>query len=147
METFYRIVGHHSDEGLHDILHEMDRAGRVVHLQVPSAELGRRRFKAVDQHGVEYGVALGRDEQLRGGSVLFLSEDRAVVVDALATEQLLLRATTTEGGIQLGWHAGHLHWRVRMEEDHVTVLLDAPRQDYLDRIADWISRGLIEVVE
>jgi urease accessory protein len=145
METFQGVVGHHSDEAMHDLLHELDHAGKVVHLRVPTAELGRRRFKAVDQHGVEYGVALARSDELRDGSVLSISTDRAVVVDADEGQTLTLRATTLEGAVQLGWHAGHLHWRVRMDADTLMVLLDAPREEYLVRIAQWTTSGSIEV--
>lgn len=145
METFARIIGHHSDDELHDRLHELEMAGKVAHLSIPMKELGRRRFKTADQHGVEYGVALGRGEELRNGSVLLIDEDRAVVVDAQESETLPLRATTLEGAVQLGWHAGHLHWRVRMEGELMTVLLDAPREEYLVRIEPWLLSGAVEV--
>jgi len=147
METFHEVVGHHSDDALHDLLHELDHDGKVARLRIATKELGRRRFKAVDQDGVEYVVALSRGDELRDGSVLFVSADRAVVVEAEDGETLVLRATSLAGGIQLGWHAGHLHWRVRMDGDSTTVLLDAPREEYLVRIAPWIESGAIEVAE
>ncbi|GAA2225510.1 hypothetical protein N1031_04515 [Herbiconiux moechotypicola] len=146
METFHAIVGHHSDEAVHDRLHELEHAGRVVTLVVPTKELGRRRFKATGSDGLEYGIALPRDQELRDGSVLLFEADRAVVVEAEEGETLLLRPTGLEGAIQLGWHAGHLHWRVRMEGDTMTVLLDAPREEYEVRIASWLESGAIEVV-
>ncbi len=146
MHTFSQIVGHHSDEAIHDRLHELDDAGRVVRLVVPAKELGRRRFKVTGSDGQEYGIALGRDTELRNGSVLSMDDERAFVVEALESETLTLRPTSLEGAIQLGWHAGHLHWRVRMQDDTMTVLLDAPRNDYLVRIASWLDRGAIEVV-
>ena len=145
METFHEIVGHHSDEAVHDRLHELEHEGRLVRLVVPTKELGRRRFKAVGSDGVEYGVALPRDQELRDGSVLLIDDSRAVVIEAAEGETLVLRPTSLEGGIQLGWHAGHLHWRVRMEGDTMTVLLDAPREEYLVRIAAWLDSGAIEV--
>jgi urease accessory protein len=146
VQTFREVIGHSSDVEFHDLLHELQRGGRVARLHVPTAELGRRRFKAVDQNGVEYGVALARGDVLRDGSVLLLSAERAVVVDAEAPQTLKLRALTVEGGVQLGWHAGHLHWRVRMDEDTMTVLLDAPREEYLARIESWVAAGAIQAV-
>lgn len=145
METFRAIVGHHADESIHDRLHALETAGRLVLLVVPAKELGRRRFKATGSDGREYGIALERSVSLRDGSVLALDDERAVVIEADEGATLELRAVTLEGGIQLGWHAGHLHWRVRMTDDRMTVLLDAPRDEVLVRIAPWIEAGAIEV--
>jgi urease accessory protein len=147
METFSEIVGHHSDADLHDRLHALEHDGKVLVLSVPGSEMGRRRFKAHDQNGVVYGVALDRAEDLRDGSVLFISDDRAVVVKGDEGSTMTFRALTTQGAIQLGWHAGHLHWRVRFgDDDAMTVLLDGPPSDYEERIRPWIDNGSIEVV-
>lgn len=147
MKTFRAVLGHRFDENLQKSLLQHEDAGRVIRLQVPEKELGRRRFKAADQHGVEYGVALSREVRLENGAVLELTPERAVVVEAWESEQLELRAVDAEGGVQLGWHAGHLHWRIRTSGDRMTVLLDAPREEYLKRISGCVEQGLIEVVE
>lgn len=144
MQTFTEVVGHHGDEAIHDRLHALDDAGRVVRLVVPTKELGRRRFRVTGSDGVDYGVALARDAVLRDGSVLLVDDERAVVVEAQESETLVLRALTLAGGIQLGWHAGHLHWRVRMQGDLMTVLLDTTRDETLVRIAPWLESGDIE---
>lgn len=146
METFREVVGHHADEALHDRLHRIERAGGVVRLSVATRDLGRRRFRVTGSDGKDYGIALSRDEQLRSGTVLYIDESRAVVVEADEGEKLVFQAETLEGGIQLGWHAGHLHWRVRMEGSQMTVLLDAPAEDYLARIRGWVADGHIRVV-
>jgi urease accessory protein len=146
VQVLSEVVGHHTDEELHDRLHELDGRGLVVRLVLPTAELGRRRFKATGSDGEEYGVALGRDAVLRDGSVLRLDEAGAVVVEVEEPALLELRATSLEGAVQLGWHAGHLHWRVRMAGDRVDVLLDGPREDYLARIRPWLENGAVEVV-
>lgn len=146
MHKLGEIVGHRSDDAVHDRLHDLDHRGLVVRLVVPTAELGRRRFKVTGSDGEEYGVALDRDAVLRDGSVLRLDDDGAVVVEAEEPATLTLRATSREGAIQLGWHAGHLHWRVRMEGDVLVVLLDGPAPDYLARIRPWLERGAVEVV-
>ncbi|MBB1058533.1 urease accessory protein UreE [Dietzia cercidiphylli] len=147
METFRTLIGHRFDAEIRKALSPHEDAGRIVRLTVPQAELGRKRFKAVDQDGIEYGIALPRNVTLRDGSVLDLTADRAVVIEARETEQLHLRARDAEGGIQLGWHAGHLHWKVRMAGEYVTVLMDGPREDYLVRIEQFLDSGLIEVVD
>ncbi|GAA3509339.1 hypothetical protein [Dietzia aurantiaca] len=147
METFRTLIGHRLDAEIKRSVLRHEDAGRVVRLSVPQAELGRKRFKVVDQNGNHYGIALPRNLTLQNGSVLDLSSSRAVVIETTDTEQLHLRARDAEGGIQLGWHAGHLHWKVRMAGRYVTVLLDGPREDYLVRIGQFLDAGLIEVVD
>lgn len=147
METFRTVVGHSSDEDIRARLHGLEAEEAVVYLSVAPSDLGRRRFKVGGSDGAEYGVALSSGDALRDGSVLILDDTRAVVVAMEDELTLTLRATSTQGGIQLGWHAGHLHWRVRFAGDDLIVILDAPADEYLDRIRDHISEGSIEVVE
>ena len=47
----------------------------------------------------------------------------------------------------LGWHAGHLHWRVRFDGRDLVVLLDGPEAEYRDRIAALIEAGAVSIVE
>lgn len=144
MRTLTRVIGHASDAQIRDALGRLEAQGRVSHLLVPAADLGRRRFRAVDQHDTPFGVALDRDVQIEDGSVLHLTEDEAVVIDAEAAPRLVLRALTTAGALRLGWAAGHLHWKVRMSDDELSVLLEAPREDYLERIEQLIQDGDVE---
>ena len=147
MHKLVEVVGHRSDDDVHDRLHDLEHRGLVVRLVLPTAELGRRRFKVTGSDGREYGVALDREAALRDGSVLRLDGDGAVVVEVEEPATLTVRATSLEGALQLGWHAGHLHWRVRMEDDLLVVLLDGPVEDHLARIRPWLDRGAVEVVE
>lgn len=107
--------------------------------------MGRRRFRAQNQFGTFFGVSLPRDGLLEDGAVLLLDSDRAVIVDAEENPELSLRATTIAGGIQPGWHAGHLHWKVRMVDESVAVMLEGPTDEYLDRIRPLLASGAIVV--
>jgi len=147
VETFRTIVGDSDDENVRGRLRELGSGNAVVYLIVPRSDLGRRRFKVKGSDGAEYGVALSGNEVLHDGSVLFLEATRAVVAKLEDEQTLTLRARSVQGGIQLGWHAGHLHWRVRFDGDDLVVLLDAPAEEYLHRIEKQISEGGIEVLE
>jgi urease accessory protein len=113
---------------------------------VPEAHLGRRRFKVVGSDGQEYGLALPRSVQLSDGAVLALDASRAVVVEAAQRPTLRLCPTSTEGALQLGFHAGHLHWRVTLGSDELAVALEGPPDEYLDRIRPWLDSGAIKVL-
>jgi urease accessory protein len=40
--------------------------------------------------------------------------------------------------IELGYHAGNLHWRVRFAGEALLVALEAPMDDYLARLSDLV---------
>lgn len=145
MRTFTRVVAHVSDTGISEAIARLDARGQLHRLSVSAAEFGRRRFRALDQHGTEFGVALARHDDLRDGAVLHLDEDTAVVIQATRPPRLVIRAVTLAGALQLGWSAGHLHWKVRMDDAQLSVLLEDPREEYLRRIEPLIRAGLVEL--
>ncbi|WP_341358681.1 hypothetical protein V5H98_13015 [Georgenia sp. M64] len=147
METITGSVGREFDGALADELHRLEHANRVERIYLPEPLVGRRRFRATSDRGTEFGIVLDQDPNDIDGLVLLLEPDRAVVLHRGAPETLVLRATDVAGGIQLGWHAGHLHWRVRTEGDRLVVLLDAPADEYLTRITTFLDSGQIEVAE
>lgn len=144
MRTFTSIVGHVSDDPLREVIERLSIQGKVSWLCVPACKFGRKRFRAVDQNGEGFGVALPRDSQLRDGSVLYVDEECAVVVDAEPTPRLRIRALSVPGALQLGWAAGHLHWKVRLDGCDLSVLLEGPREEYLRRIEPLIRADDIE---
>jgi urease accessory protein len=146
METISGTVGHETDEAIAQRLHRLDHHGLVERVYVSEPLIGRRRFRVTGDRGNEYGIVLDGDPADLDGRVVLLTEDRAVVLHRGEPRTLTLRATDLAGAVQLGWHAGHLHWRVRFEGDQLVVLLDAPESDYLDRIEGFLASGAIEVV-
>ncbi|WP_417512509.1 hypothetical protein [Microbacterium sp.] len=146
METISSTFGWETDPELADQLHKMEHDGHVERIYLGETLIGRRRFRATSDRGNEYGIILDGDPARIDGRVLILEPDRAVVLHQGEPETLTLRATDIEAGIQLGWHAGHLHWRVRFDGDLVVVLLDGPAEDYLARISPYVTAGQIAIV-
>ncbi|MDR5700883.1 urease accessory protein UreE [Agromyces aerolatus] len=146
METISSSVGHESDEALAKELHRLDHDGLVERIYLGETLIGRRRFRATGDRGNEYGIILDVDPAQIEGRVLILEADRAVVLYQGEPDTLTLRATDIAGGVQLGWHAGHLHWRVRFDGEVMVVLLDGEREEYLARIAPFLESGQIAVV-
>lgn len=146
LETIVGTVGREGEPALAEQLHHLDHAGRVERVYLGEPLIGRRRFKATSDQGTEYGIVLDGDPADIDGRVILLEDDRAVVLHRGEPQTLQLRATGTTGAVQLGWHAGHLHWRVRFAGPDVTVLLDAPKEDYLIRLQPYLESGEIVVV-
>lgn len=130
-----RVLGSRVDVGLAERLHHLEHHGQVDVLTLPAAELARRRFRAVTRAGTEIAIALPRDEPLFDGAVLVCEDHRAIVVRVDAERWLRLQPRDTASALELGYHVGSLHWRVRFEADAICVALEGPAEAYRARLA------------
>src|SRR5271156_64438 len=133
-----QVLGSRLDPALAEQLHDLEHQGAVDFLTVPAADVSRHRFRATTQGGTEVAIALPRDQRLFDGAVLVLESDRAVVVRVARERWLRLQPRAIADAIELGYHAGNLHWRVRFVGEAVLVALEAPMDDYLARMAGLI---------
>ena len=140
-----RILGHCDDADLIAQIHHVGHHGHVEYLHIPPAEAARRRFRAVTDMGSECAVMLPRDQGIFDGAVLLLEPARAVIARLSEQHWLRLRPRA-DAGLELGYHAGNLHWRVRFEGGDLLVALDGPRETYVARLADLMAEGKVEVV-
>lgn len=140
------IVGHESDERCAAALHELRHMGRVEYLHVTSTDLERRRFRVTSDQGVDYAIALSRDDSLVDGAVLSLDGNAAVVVRAGAPRALRFRARTLPAAMRIGFLAGHLHWKSILEGDTLEVRLEGAESDYMDRVQDLVDTGAVELL-
>lgn len=134
-----RVLGSRLDAGLAEPLHRLAHRGQVDTLILPASDLARRRFRATSRAGTEVTVALPRDQKLFDGAVLLLAPERALVVSVDAQRWLRLRPASVAEGVELGYHAGNLHWRVRFEGSALLVALEAPVDSYLDRLSSALG--------
>jgi urease accessory protein len=133
------VLGSRLEPGLADRLHELEHRGRVDVLSLPVEELARRRFKAKSRDGEEIAVALPRDQKLFDGAVLHLDDHKALVVRVDKAHWLRLSPRSLADAVELGYHAGNLHWRVRFEGEALLVALEAPVDHYLDRLGGLVA--------
>ena len=138
-----RVIGSRLDPVLSERLHDLAHLGRLDHLTVPTSELARRRFRATSAGGEEVAIALPRDQVLYDGAVLLLDEERALVVRVDAQQWLRLQPRSLADAVELGYHAGNLHWRVRFRGEALLVAVEAPVSDYLDRLGSLIGDGRV----
>src|SRR3954453_1201304 len=142
-----RILGHCDDADMSARIHHVGHHGRVEYLHIPPAEAARRRFRARTDMGSECAVMLPRDQGIFDGAVLLLEPGRAVIARLSEQRWLRLRPSEDAGaGLELGYHAGNLHWRVRFDGGDLLVALDGPRETYVARLADLMGEGKVEVV-
>lgn len=140
------VLGHEDDVDLAQRLHDLRHHDRVDEVDIDEADLPRRRLRLTSARGTTYALALDRSAALTDGSVLAVAADGpvdAVVVRTRSAPRLRLRAVDAAAALRLGFLAGHLHWICRMEGGVLEVVLQAPEQDYLDRVDDLLNSGAV----
>jgi urease accessory protein len=133
-----QVLGSRLNPALAERIHELEHQGAVDLLTVPVADVSRHRFRARTQGGTEVAIALPRDQRLFDGAVLVLEPDHAVVVRVAQERWLRLQPRAIADAIELGYHAGNLHWRVRFAGEGLLVAMEAPMDDYLARLGALI---------
>ncbi len=137
------VLGSRSDSEFAEKLHALEHRGAVDVVMIFSEDLARRRFLTKTQASVELAISLPRNEKLFDGAVLFFDERQAIVVRAATERWLCLRPTSLADAIELGYHAGNLHWRVRFDGRALLVALNGRVEDYVARIEPLISAGRV----
>jgi urease accessory protein len=134
-----RVLGSRIDPALSEHIHHVEHHGTVDILEVPVVDLARRRFVARTQSGEEVAVVLPREQKLFDGAVLLLEDHRALIVRAGTERWLRLEPRSIQDAIEVGYHAGNLHWRVRFSGEALLVALEGPVDDYLARLDSLIA--------
>src|SRR5260370_6554592 len=107
-----RVLGSRLEPAFSTRIHELQQRGAIDLLRVRAADVARRRLRATAREGAEVAIALPRDQQLFDGGVLLIEPDRAIVVRVAEERWLRLQPRAIADAIELGYHAGNLHWRV-----------------------------------
>jgi urease accessory protein len=137
------ILGSRVDPGLSDRLHHIGHHGTVEVLPLSAEDAARKRLRATTTAGTDCAIALPRDMALFDGAVLLLDDRRAIVVQFNRQSWLRLVPQSAAAALELGYHAGNLHWRVRFDGDALLVALEGAAESYKARIASLIARGQV----
>ncbi|SNB79466.1 urease accessory protein [Arboricoccus pini] len=128
------VLGSRLDPDLAEKLHGLSHHGTIRYLELETADTARRRLRATTADGLDVGIMLPREERLFDGAVLHMDEESALVVRVRGERWLVLMPSSVPEALELGYHAGNLHWRVRFDEGRLLVALEAPAADYLARL-------------
>ncbi|GAB5468599.1 MAG: urease accessory protein UreE [Rhodospirillales bacterium] len=115
-------------------------------MEIAPADLSRRRMRLTSRQGRDCAIALPRSAKLYNGALLALTDDWALVVRVTEQAWLRLRPRDAAAALELGYHAGNLHWRVRFEDGDLLVALEGPEADYLARLEVQLESGLCQVM-
>ena len=139
------VLGSRIDGTLADRLHQLEHHGAVDVVDIPVADLARRRLLIATRSGEELAIALPRTEKLFDGAVLLLEQNRAIVVRAATERWLRLEPRSISDAVELGYQVGNLHWRVRFGGEVLLVALEGRPEDYTARIENLIAARRVAV--
>jgi urease accessory protein len=140
------ILGDVADSALAARLHEIAHHGVVEYVSIAPRDIGRHRLRIMTNHGTECAITLARAERLRDGAVLLLEKARAIVVRVGEQQWLRVRPADMAAAIELGYHAGNLHWKVRFAGADLLIALDGPAADYSARLAPLLDAARIALI-
>lgn len=141
MLTLTAILGYATDELFHERLHRLEHRGAVETITLDRRDMQRHRLRAATDKGTSCAIALPRKARLGDGAVLLADEQRAVVVRAAEQHWLRLVPRDEAAALELGYHAGNMHWRVHFEGNVLAVALEGPEASYLARLEAFLGDG------
>jgi len=137
------VIGSSSDSNLSEKLHGLSHSGGIEYINLPTADITRRRLRAKTDRGTDCGIALPRAQKLANGAILLLDNERAIVVRVQEESWLTLVPVDAEAALELGFQAGNLHWRIRFDGSKLLVPLEGPAENYLNRIRPLLDSGRV----
>jgi urease accessory protein len=133
------IIGSIDSPEIAEQLHHLTHAGMVEYVVLARADLARHRLRVKSSAGNEYGIALPRSQHLFNGAVLVLEDDRAVVVRLEEEQWLVLAPRDVPAALELGYHAGNMHWRVRFDAGRLMIAIEGDEGSYLARLEGLVG--------
>lgn len=143
MLSLNKIVGDAASPQISERLHQLDHHGLVERIILSETDRLRKRLRVSTDKGTDCAITLDRSTQLESGSVLLLSDERAVIVQLDEIQWMVLEADSTEAAIEMGFLAGHLHWRVKFDGPYLLVAMERPENVYKDRLSTQLEQGKI----
>jgi urease accessory protein len=137
------ILGSRADPHVAERLHQIGHHGAVEVLSLSAEDAARKRLRATTREGTDCAIALPREMSLFDGAVLLLEDLRAIVVHFNQQSWLRLVPQSAAAALELGYHAGNLHWRVRFEGAVLLVAIEGSVESYKVRIASLIEGGQV----
>jgi urease accessory protein len=140
-----RVLGSRLEPQFSADLDRLEHRGAVDIVNVPGADLARRRLLTTTRAGEELAIALPQHQRLFDGAILLIDAGRAIVVRSATERWLRLEPRSISDAIELGYQVGNLHWRVRFGGEVLLVALEGRLEDYTARLDDLIASRRVAV--
>jgi urease accessory protein len=140
-----RVLGSRLERAFSEEIHRLEHRGAVDVVNIPPGDLARSRLLTTTRGGEELAIALPQHQKLFDGAILLIDGERAIVVSAATERWMRLEPRSISDAIELGYHAGNLHWRVRFLGEALFVALEGRPEDYTARLGEMISSHRVGV--
>jgi len=143
------VLGSRLEPAFSERLLRMEHRNAVDVVQLSEADLEQQQLLATTRRGQELAIALPRHQRLFDGAVLLLDDIHAIVVRAANRRWLRLEPRSLSDAIELGYHVGNLHWRVRFEGEALLVAVEGRPENYAVRLGEliWSRRVGMSVLD
>jgi urease accessory protein len=140
-----QVLGSRRESAFSEEIDRLEHSGAVDVVSIPAADLDRRRLLATTRGGEELAIALPLHQKLFDGAILLIDRERAIIVRAATERWICLEPRSISDAIELAYHAGNLHWRVRFQGEALFVALDGPPEDYTAELGEMISAHRVAI--
>lgn len=140
------IIGHVNDIDIAERIHALEHQGLVEVISLNEVDTQRKRLRLSTDKGTDCAVTLNRNASLENGSVLLLCDKRAIVIRLKEIPWLVLEPDSLSSAIELGFLAGHHHWRVKFEGSQLLVAVEQAEGIYKDRLSKYLEMGSVRIV-
>ena len=147
MQTLTYIVGNCSDPQIASRIDELTNHGRVEYLLLSREDTLRRRLRVSTDKGTDCAVALSRSSKLVNGSVLYLTENKAIIVQMVEEEWLNIKPADIANALKIGYFVGNLHWQVKFDNHTIKISQESERSIYLNRLKPFIDSKAVEILD
>lgn len=130
------VLGRLTDPAWHDRAHAAETAGHLETVRIARGDAARRRMRLTTDRGRDVAIALPRDAELTGGSVIHAAPGLMIVVRVDGGPRLRLVPSDAASALRLGYFCGNLHWKVDFDGAVIEVHMDGPEQTFRARLAD-----------
>ena len=124
MLNINHVLGSRLEPAFSERIHRLEHHNAVDIVELSAADLERQQLSTITRGGEELEIALPRHQKLFDGAVLLLDDIHAIVVRAANRRWLRLEPRSLSDAIELGYHVGNLHWRVRFEGEALLVAIE-----------------------
>lgn len=137
------IIGSSDEPVIADQLEILRKSDSIDYISLSSADTSRRRLRVKTSMGKNCTIALPRNAELSDGKVLFLDANCAIVVRIKKLQWLKLRAKDQMSALELGYHCGNLHWKVKFHSGDIWVAIEGDETNYLSRLTQFMESGRV----
>ncbi|MFB9269213.1 urease accessory protein UreE [Bradyrhizobium erythrophlei] len=143
------IIGSRLEPAFSERLQLLAHRNAVDEIELAPEHLDQQELSATTRGGRELVISLPRHQRLFDGAVLMLDDNSAIVARAAGQRWLRLEPRSIGDAIELGYHVGHLGWRVRFEGEVLLVAIETRPEHYMVRLGElfWSRRVGMSVLD